>query len=161
MTTTVAAILAAKKPAEVPVTIWLDEAEGDRIDLLTGDERAEAIAHAVTNGAAVVFRFARIGGTQFEELRADHPATADQRAKARQAQLDAKVPRHQLVELPHNPDTFPPALIAASCIDPAMTVDEAQELWQSKVMAQDDLARLFTAAQAAQIRAPKVPLPEG
>ncbi len=66
--------------------------------------------------ARVEFRFRQVGKKTWADLLVTHPPTREQR-QARPA-------------LDHNPATFPVAAIAASCIDPAMTVDEVGELEQ-------------------------------
>lgn len=45
-----------------------------------------------------------------------------------------------------DPETFPPALIAASCADPAMTPDEAKLLWDDEAWSVQELDQLFTGA---------------
>ncbi len=64
--------------------------------------------------AKVEFRFRSIGKRAWADLLAAHPPTKPQRT------ADPRID--------HNPRTFPVAAIAASCVDPAMTVDDVKRL---------------------------------
>lgn len=75
--------------------------------------------------AKVEFRFRAIGKRAWADLIARHPPTKDQ--------LKAD-PR-----LDHNPVTFPVAAIAASCIDPELTLEDAQRLERALNHSQFDL----------------------
>jgi hypothetical protein len=66
------------------------------------------------DAAKVEFRFRSIGHRAWADLMAAHPPTKEQ----------VKV----LGRIDHNPLTFPSAAIAASCVDPAMTVDDVAQL---------------------------------
>lgn len=69
--------------------------------------------------AAVTFRFRGIGRKPHSDLVAKYPPTADQQAEA----------SDQGVRYAWNPETFPPALVAASCIEPAgITLQAAQRI---------------------------------
>lgn len=66
------------------------------------------------------FTFQALARGAARELIAEHPATEDQQKNA------AAEGRR----LQWNPDTYPPALIAASCISPAgFTLEDATEIW--------------------------------
>jgi hypothetical protein len=60
------------------------------------------------------FVFRSIGFTAWLELMAEHPPTPADR------KIDPRVD--------HNPRTFPPAAIAASCVEPELSVDDAKWL---------------------------------
>lgn len=178
-------ILAAKQPARRTVPILLDpEVEQELIDATSAHARAQDRAdRQPTNSAAAAdltmaavrldrarararevtatFVFQAIGREAFETLRAEHAPTKAQRDEYRKQALAAGIPPHQAGELAHNPDTFPPALIAASCIDPVMTVDKAVELWNSDRFSTADLADLFSAAQLVNQVSRRVDLGEG
>lgn len=64
--------------------------------------------------SVIEFRFKSIGHRAWRDLLAAHPPTKAQRSAER------------LVD--HNPDTFPYEAMAASCIDPVMTVDDVRRL---------------------------------
>lgn len=59
------------------------------------------------------FVFESIGKRAWRDLLAEHPPTKEQRASLGMA-------------LDHNPDTFPPAAMAATCVEPGMTAEQAQ-----------------------------------
>lgn len=68
----------------------------------------------------VEFRFRGIGRKAYGAMLREHPPTADQKAEADQAKM----------MLLFNPDTFPPALMAASCVTPeSASVESFQAIW--------------------------------
>lgn len=69
---------------------------------------------AEIDAARIEFRFRSIGHRAWADLMAAHPPTKEQ-IKA-------------LGRIDHNPETFPIAAIAASCVEPAMTVDDVAQL---------------------------------
>ena len=83
----------------------------------------------------VEFRFRSIGHRAWADLLAAHPPTRDQSRAA------------PLVDF--NPDTFPVAAIAASCVEPEMTVDEAQRL--DRALNQTQFDTLWTAVLDANM----------
>lgn len=62
----------------------------------------------------VEFRFRAVSYVEWMRLIAAHPPTPQQLRDNKQ--------------LDHNPDTFQPAALAASCVDPPMTVEQAVEM---------------------------------
>lgn len=99
-------------------------------------------------GKRVNFRFEALRSADYEALMAEHPPTLAQRSNFREQMLKSGVPPASIGALPHNIETFPPALIAACCVSPAMTLEQAQELWTSERFATGELESLFEAAQA-------------
>lgn len=83
------------------------------------------------------FTMRSIGRSAYEALRREHLPTDQQRDEAG---LAARLLRF-------NVDTFPPALVAASCINPTMTVAAATELWD--LLDPREADALFLAAQHA------------
>jgi hypothetical protein len=83
--------------------------------------RAPALAaelealEAEVEAAKVEFRFRSIGKRAWADLLAAHPPTREQK------KADPRVD--------HNPDTFPAAAIAASCVDPVLTLDKIGGRW--------------------------------
>jgi hypothetical protein len=77
-----------------------------RVELAKEVERLEDEIEA----ARVPFTFQGIGNRAWSDLMRDHPPTAEQAKAAPRAEF--------------NPDTFPAAAMAASCIDPAETTAE-------------------------------------
>lgn len=103
-----------------------EELEADLAAALQGDLRENRSPTAPVISARIVeleaeieaakreFRFRSIGHRAWADLMADHPPTKDQLKS---------FPR-----IDHNPETFPVAAIAASCVDPVMTVADATTL---------------------------------
>ncbi|MFD0177301.1 hypothetical protein [Streptomyces rochei] len=77
-----------------------------------------------TRGAEVPFTLRYIGDRAYSDLLAAHPSGDDSQA--------------------FNSDTFPKALVAASCVDPVMTEDQATA--QFEKLNQGEIKRLFDAA---------------
>lgn len=163
-------ILDRKQPRRQPVTIVLDadleltltaaeaavEAARNRLafpSLHPGaaqqlGEAQQALDDARTAAAQVsaTFVFEAVGRQNFSDLRGQHPPTKEQRDEWKRRWLKTGMADHQIPELEHNTDTFPPVLIAASCIEPAMTVEQATRLWDSAGWSDAELAELFGAA---------------
>ena len=94
-------------------------------------------------------------------MRDAHPPTAAQQAEFKEMQVAAGVDRANLRSLAFNSETFPPALIAAACVDPAMAESDAIELWDSDEWSEAELADLLAAAQAINERHRRVELGKG
>ncbi len=129
-------VLAGKKPTTRSVVIDLDD------------------------GEKVTFTFRSIGRVAMRDLLDAHKPTPDQRRELREAQKLVGIPSHRRAELPFNSDTYPPALIAACCVSPAMTEDEATELWESEAWGEGELMSLFEAAQLVNSQKARPPDPE-
>jgi hypothetical protein len=71
-----------------------------------------------------------IGNTAYDKLIESHPPTPKQKRE------DDAV---------YNPETFPPALIAASAEDPKLTYEQATELWKSDAWSRGEMMGLFSA----------------
>jgi hypothetical protein len=111
-----------------------DELDAQLTAAIQGDEREnrEAVAPAIQEqiealeaeieAVRVPFKFTSVGRRKWSDLLAAHPPTPEQIAMEREREDGKGMP------LDHNPDTFPVAAIAASCIEPAMTLAEVQEL---------------------------------
>lgn len=80
--------------------------------------------------ARQTFRFQALGREEYADLIAAHPPTAEQREADK--------------GLDHNPETFPAALIAASSLDPKLTVKQAQRIDKQWRLA--DFRKLYDAA---------------
>lgn len=78
-------------------------------------------ARAALEEVTVHVRFRSIGREAYEKLVRDHPAT-EQQEKEAQEQFGQSAP--------FNHETFAPALIAASAVEPQITVDEAAGYFQ-------------------------------
>ena len=100
-------------------------------------EDLEAAEEAMYEASAL-FRFKSIGRNSMDELLAENSPSP------RQIE-EAKVEGNN--DLQYNPETFPQALIAASCVEPDMSVEDVQELWDDEDWTTPELLSLFTAAQ--------------
>lgn len=99
--------------------------------------------------AEVLFTFQGLGSGEFAKLQAAHPAT-DENRKALGTD-----------ELEWNPDTFPPALMAASCIAPADLHDNTAE-WTEihRSWSNGQVMRLWTTCMAANAMGADTPKSE-
>ncbi|TXS35716.1 hypothetical protein [Streptomyces sp. OR43] len=140
------ALLAKAKPRERTVKIMLDGALAGEIERLEAElvEASEdwqpsdlteshpggVIAQQIAElrekarEAEAEFKFRYIGDEEYSSLLAAHPSTS----------------KEELFDS----DSFPRALIAASCVDPVMTVDDTKDLF--KVINQGQIQALFDAA---------------
>lgn len=73
-----------------------------------------AAIEAEIAASTVEFRFVAVGHKAWADLLRQHPPTRQQLSARR--------------DMDHNPETFPYAAIAASCVDPVMTVDDVRRL---------------------------------
>lgn len=81
------------------------------------------------------FTFRYIGDRAYSDLMAAHPADNDNEA--------------------FNSETFPRALVAASCVEPAMTEDDVTELFE--VINEGEIKKLFDAAWEVHNAADVIP----
>lgn len=152
-------ILAAARPRETEVRLCLAgdlAADADRIqaqldaldgrfvrsslaetDPRTALESELAEVHDLMRENEVVFRFRALGKLAYSDLLAAHPG--------RPGEDEA-----------WNNITYPQALIAASCIEPAMTAEQLEAL--SEVLNQRQRNELFNAAWTAQVGETRVPI---
>lgn len=100
----------------------------------------------------VLFKFEGLGAGELARLQAAHPATAEVK-KRLGLEPDA--------ELEYNPETFPAALMAASCIEPAElkdNVDEWQEIHEG--WSNGQVTRLWATCMAANAMVAETPKSE-
>ncbi|MGH3448677.1 MAG: hypothetical protein ACRDP4_13745 [Nocardioidaceae bacterium] len=147
-----AAAKAAHRNSRRSITIIMDAesaAEADRLteelDRLTDEAQTLALAKRIraledkAADSAIVFVFQGVGRLQHETMMIDHPATAEQQAAMPEGQT-----------LRWNPETYPPLLLAASCVAPAEIagdVDEWTEIHRDWSVGQ--VAALWGACMAA------------
>lgn len=88
----------------------------------------------------VEFTFESMGRRAYAKLIADNPPTAEQTARA---EADGGT-------LSYNPDTFPPRLLAASCVAPeGATVQGMTDVWEN--WSEGQAAQLWTACLTANL----------
>lgn len=117
----------------------LDQARSTGVDVEAAEENV-AKARAALEADTVTLRFRSIGRKNYDRLVADHPPT-DKQVEEHQAQFGQPAP--------YNADTFPPALIAASCIEPKLTLTEVEQLFDEWNAA--ELTELFATAVAVNV----------
>ncbi len=78
----------------------------------------------------VTMTYKAIGATAYDKLVAKHPPKAEQRVEGAS----------------FNIDTFAPALIAACCVEPELTMEQAKQLWESEDWSRGDVMVLFSRA---------------
>lgn len=106
---------------------------------------AELDAAAARN--LVRFTLAAVTKEDFEDLKDEHPPTREQKSAAGDDKPE------------WNTDTFPPALIAASCVRvetpdgtaDGLTLEEAQAIWRSRSYNEGERGQLFNAAIVAYL----------
>lgn len=99
-------------------------------------EKAEKAAEAVT----VTVALRSIGRGPYEALQRAHRPRPEDKKEG----------------LEFHAETFPPALIAACAEEPAMTLEQATELWNSENWAHGELTALFLAAATVNETMPRV-----
>lgn len=87
--------------------------------------------------SVIEFRFRSIGHRAWADLLRQHPPTRQQLADDKR--------------LDHNPDTFPYEAMAASCVDPEMTVDDVRRLEQSPLVDVQAWSTLWGACLSANV----------
>ena len=111
------------------------------LDLLRGKPRKSRELVVSIGDETVTMKFAAISAIQLDKLRSAHPPTKEQRANG------AGV----------NTRTFAPALVAATLVEPAMTEDEARELWDSDFWSSGELDQLFETASSVCLEGMDIP----
>jgi hypothetical protein len=124
----VAQIRSNADPKDAQRKIDLAQAKSDLETLRIELEECEAVVRLTFRG---------IGRKSYDDLIAEHPPTLEQLAKA-------KKDGHN--DLAFNVETFPPAIVAASLVEPNLSYEEVLELWDSEEWNQVELAELFNLA---------------
>jgi len=92
----------------------------------------------------VTLKYQAIGMREYDKLVSKHPPKPDQRAEG--ASFDM--------------DSFAPALIAAVCVEPEMSLKDAQDIWGSPAWSRGDLMVLFRNAVELNNRGLDIPFSE-
>lgn len=167
-------VLAKKRPTTGTVRIVMDPALSDayheavstleeaKVSLAVApDDRAAAkavrqakdalaVAEDVLLPELVDFVQKALGKHDYESLKDEHLPTEAQIERSK------TVPSLIVSQLYANPDTFPPALVAACSVDPVITPDEAEAMWKSPDWNDGELDDLFWGAQRLQ-RSRRIP----
>lgn len=92
----------------------------------------------------VTLKYASIGMREYDKLVSKHPPTAEQRVDGAS----------------FNIDTFAPALIARSAVDPEMSEEDAKEIWDSPNWSRGDVMVLFRNAVELNNKGLDIPFTE-
>ena len=90
----------------------------------------------------VEFVFKSIGRHNYDELVELHPPSPDEKKEGAD----------------FNSDTFPPALVSASCVDPEIPIEAAEEMFTSPKWNGAELRKLFFAALDSNTETGEIPL---
>lgn len=122
--------LKKKKPLEKRVPIYLDDETVERMQLAEQmhstmpNEETQAeldAASAALKESTVTMVFRSIGRKAYEKLVSEHPPTDEQIAEAEKDNEPKPA---------YNIDTFAPALVLKSCVEPKMTEDEVLVIFE-------------------------------
>jgi len=97
-------------------------------DLLNKPPRTKEV-RIKSGDAEVTILFKTVGSRQYDDLVADHKPTKEQTKENYQ----------------WNPETFPAALISACSVEPEITHEEAEQLWNSPDWSRGELMDVFMA----------------
>lgn len=130
---TVADLLARKRPHQRSVTVLLDQDTGERL----------------------TFTFRAVPRSEWDDLVAaeEHQPTEEQKAEFLEGLIKAGVDPAKAEPLSYNPETFAPAAVAASCIEPKLTLEDVLAMWESPDWSAAELARVFQTAMWVNQRA--------
>lgn len=162
---TIEEIKARKKAVTKQVAIQLDGEIADRISDLRKLHTAARDADRLSNepdeapkiqeqintlveeskDTEVVFTFKSVGRFRYDELVTAHQPTKE--AKKEGAEFNA--------------DTFPPALVAESCVEPKMSLEDATEIFASPDWNGAELRRIFFGALEVNTETGDIPLSRG
>jgi len=154
-------ILSSTRPVKAEATICLDgelvlerdriqaeidnHADWEQVSLSDVDPRTAlqerlADVEARMREASQTFVFRSIGAKASSDLLAAHPSPKDENGEAQYA---------------FDPQTYPTALVAAASVEPAMSVKEAEQLFE--LLNLDQRNKVFGAAYGANNRSVDVP----
>lgn len=128
-----------------------------KADAEAAHNKAQAELEAAEDAAreaTVEFRLQSIGDAAYRALQKLHEPEPEQTAEAKAAlaaQLvgmdeDERQRQVDAFALDTNPDTFPPALVAACSIDPVITEEQAQAMWADERFNVAELTALYMGA---------------
>jgi hypothetical protein len=111
------------------------------LDMLKNKKRKTAELVVVVNDETITLQFQAISAVELDKLRAKHPPTKVQQANGQGI----------------NFESFQPALVAATLVDPKMTEDEARDMWASDYWSSGELAQIFETASEVCLTGLNVP----
>jgi hypothetical protein len=122
MASTIDEILARKKPVEVTLNVKMGD-EDDKVD----------------------FVIRAVGRKAWKKLVDEYQPKPAQQDEYQARQRAAGIAERNVERLEYDPERFPAVCLAATFHDPALTIEEAQRLWDSEVFSDGELERIFAA----------------
>lgn len=99
-------------------------------DQLNNKKRAEQEISFNLGDEEVTMLFRAIGARDYDKLLAKHPPKPEQKVEGAS----------------YNLDTFAPAIICRTCVEPELDEDQARQIWESEDWARGEVMTLFRAA---------------
>lgn len=126
-----------------------EKSKADILDLMKGKARSTTeftlyLTDEDGQKNEVTLKYQAIGMQEYDRLVSKHPPKPDQRAEG--ASFDM--------------DSFAPALIAAVCVEPEITLADAKAIWSSPAWSRGDLMVLFRNAVELNNRGLDIPFSE-
>lgn len=124
-------------------------------DILAAKKRhTESVSLRIDEDHVETFTFQALGKEELRDLRLDprHRPTAEQKRQFKDEQKDAGVPSHRIIPLSQNPDTFPAALLATTCVSHGWSEEDWIQLLTSDRFSEREIEDLTAGAIAAQTK---------
>lgn len=128
---------AAKTEYEAARTSFEARATDASRERFIAAEDAYEAAKTEAEDNVAVFVFRGIGRRPFDDLVDAHLPTKEQKERAK---------REGSGDITWNPESFPPALVSAASVEPKLSVEEAQEIWESPEWNQAEIMAVFFGA---------------
>lgn len=106
----------------------------------------------------VTFTFRSVGRARFDKMLAEHPPTPEQRKQVKELMSERGMP----FDPPKwNGETFPPAIVSASSVDPELTITDTQEMWADENWSPAELLRVLECALSCYWEVEEIPFAAG
>lgn len=115
--------------------------KSDLLDRLKNKKRRTKELTVTVDGEPLTMKFEAISSRQLDDLRSKYPPTNGQRAEG------------FALNLPE----FNPALVAATIVEPKMTVEDARELFRSEYWSAGELNQIVETASAVCLEGMNIP----
>lgn len=114
------------------------------LDMLKSKKRATRVVEFSMDGENTSMEFRAIGAVEYDKLTAKHPPTPEQRIEGSSTNIN----------------TFGPALLSKTCVDPEISEEEWLEIWNSPEWSRGEIVDLYLSASALCNQGLDVPLSE-
>lgn len=141
----------------------LEETKAEKVDGMLGQDEATSRVQNLEQrvedlrkdiqGKTRTFVFESIGRRKWMDLLAEHPPTDQQKEEFEEQFGEAGL------RPDHNPETFSPHALAASCVKPGLTVDEA--VWLMENMTEKTWNRIVGACFSVNLLGSRDPFENG